>query len=141
MKLFSRKSMSLQDRKKALHDLVERQQLDQQPKTELHNTIRETPDNEFENLENSLKHKFGSARDQAEAITEGMPEKHLGEHTLETLTQEVVALGNTKPMFRGDKWQSRASSVKKDLAEQFKQNPRGFLRLQKKLNAIIQGEM
>ena len=70
-----------------------------------------------------------------------MPEKHLGEHTLETLTQEVVSLGNTKPMFRGDKWQERAQSVKKSLADQFKQNPRGFLRLQKKLNAIIQGEM
>ncbi len=49
-----------------------------------------------------------SAREVSKQITENVIEnKHLGNYTYETLSQELIALSQTKPMFRDPKWKKR----------------------------------
>ncbi len=35
------------------------------------------------------------------------PEKHLGNYSYEALSQELIALSQTRPMFRDSKWKKR----------------------------------
>ncbi len=55
-----------------------------------------------------FKEKFSSARSTAKKITDGViPNTHIGNHTIESLSQEVFSLANTKPMFRDGKWKKQ----------------------------------
>ena len=49
-----------------------------------------------------------SARDVSKSISDGStPERHLGRYSYESLSQELIALSQTKPMFRDSKWKKR----------------------------------
>jgi len=53
-------------------------------------------------------------REQAEDITNGKRESHhIGEHTPETVTQELFSLYNPKRMFRNNKWNVRHIAIRK----------------------------
>ena len=79
-------------------------------------------------------------RSESEKITEGKEEpKHLGEHTPETLTQEIVALSQTKPAFRSKKWYKRADHIRKILLERVEKDPRQYQGLLSKLDSIVKG--
>jgi hypothetical protein len=60
-----------------------------------------------------LKEKFvKDARATAKKITdEVIPNSHIGNHTIESLSQEVFSLRNTKPMFRDAKWKKQFLKV------------------------------
>lgn len=54
-------------------------------------------------------------KEQAEDITNGKRESHhIGEHTPETITQELFSLYNTKRMFRNNKWNVRHAVIRKE---------------------------
>jgi len=56
-----------------------------------------------------FKDKFTkSAREVSKTISENaLDNKHLGKYTYETLSQELIALSQIKPMFRDSKWKKR----------------------------------
>ena len=58
-----------------------------------------------------------SLRQKAKEISRGdrAPE-HLGEHTPETLTQELFSLKNTKPAFRDKKWRERFDKIHRQIS-------------------------
>lgn len=65
-----------------------------------------------------LKSQSKSPREEAKAITDGEIEnKHIGVHTLETFTQEMISLCQTKPMFRSSKWKKRCARLKQRLRD------------------------
>jgi len=56
------------------------------------------------------------AREKSEYITKKVfGEKHLGQHTFETLKQEMFSLANTKEAFRDSKWKKRWEGIIKGL--------------------------
>ena len=58
--------------------------------------------------ENKYGHKLRTARETAKAISENkIPNQHLGNHTPETLEQEIKSLARTKLMYRNAKWWNR----------------------------------
>jgi len=70
-----------------------------------------------------IKEKFKSARQKAEAITEGkLPTQHLGEQNYETINQEIYSLANTKPAFRAGKWNKRFETVKESIMSKLSRN-------------------
>ena len=49
-----------------------------------------------------------SSREISQTITEKVIEnKHIGNYSYEVLSQEMIALSQTKPMFRDAKWKKR----------------------------------
>lgn len=49
-----------------------------------------------------------SSREISQQITEKVIEnKHIGKYSYEALSQEMIALSQTKPMFRDAKWKKR----------------------------------
>lgn len=124
-----------------LHTLIEKSEISKEQKTELHQKLRNAGNDP--NVINEIRETLApTARDKAEEITEGDREpEHLGAHTLETLTQEVVSLGNIKPMFRNTKWMNRYEKIKNTLEKDKKKNLRAYQSLLDKLNAIFQGEL
>lgn len=49
-----------------------------------------------------------SSREISQQITEKVIEnKHIGNYTYESLSQEMIALSQVKPMFRDSKWKKR----------------------------------
>jgi len=49
-----------------------------------------------------------SSREISQQITEKVIEnKHIGNYSYEVLSQEMIALSQTKPMFRDSKWKKR----------------------------------
>ena len=85
-----------------------------------------------------LKEKFkSSARETAEKITDNLiPNTHIGNHTLETLTQEILSLCNTKPMFRDHKWHKKSRNIRANLMNQISHGNRSFQPLFNELNKI-----
>ena len=87
-----------------------------------------------------------SPRETSQAISDGNKDpQHLGKHTVATLTQEVVSLGQTKPMFRDAKWSRRAEHLRNVILENLKEKKsvdrEPFLGLENKLHSIINGEV
>jgi len=126
-----------------LHNLVEQLDITHEAKKALHDQIRNADTlvpSEVERLRALITGE--NPRIVSEAITEGnIGPQHLGKHTPETLTQEVVSLGNTKPMFRNKDWTTRAYKIKATIRSQMKENPRFYQGLLGKIDGIIQGEM
>ena len=59
-----------------------------------------------------------SARKTAEKITDGLtPNTHIGNHSIESLSQEVFSLRNIKPMFRDGKWRKRFANVEANILD------------------------
>ena len=55
-------------------------------------------------------------REKAEYVSKGKIEnQHLGEHTFETLKQEMFSLANTKEAFRDSKWNKKWEGIQKAL--------------------------
>lgn len=135
------KIMSTNNEVADLHTLIEKSEISKEQKTELHQKLRNAGNDP--NVINEIRETLApTARDKAEEITEGDREpEHLGAHTLETLTQEVVSLGNIKPMFRNTKWMNRYEKIKNTLEKDKKKNLRAYQSLLDKLNAIFQGEL
>jgi len=49
-----------------------------------------------------------SAREVSKSISDGSTQtQHLGKYSYEVLSQELIALSQTKPMFRDSKWKKR----------------------------------
>lgn len=88
-----------------------------------------------------LKEKFRkpieSARETSKKITENLtPNTHIGNHTLETLSQEIIALCQTKPMFRDHKWHKRSRNIRANLMNKISTGDRTFQPLFNELNKI-----
>ena len=124
-----------------LHMLIEKSQIPKEQQTELHQKLRNAGNDP--NVINEIRETLApTARDKSKEITDGDREpQHLGEHTLETLTQEVTSLGNIKPMFRNTEWMKRYDHIKNILEKDIKKNVRAHQGLLNKLNAIFQGEL
>ena len=53
-----------------------------------------------------------TAREISKKITTGeLKPQQLGSHTLETFSQELISLGQTRPMFRTTKWRDRCNDL------------------------------
>lgn len=60
-----------------------------------------------------LKEKYKSAREKSKEITQSIVKpSHLGKHSFETITQELISLSQTKPMFRDKDWNHKARGVR-----------------------------
>jgi hypothetical protein len=67
--------------------------------------------------------KEKSPREQAREISEGKKEPHhIGKHSIETLSQEIFSLDNTKPMFREKKWKEKFQEIKKIIKGKISKN-------------------
>ncbi len=70
-------------------------------------------------VEKFSKKSKDSARDIAKKITdEVIPNTHIGNHTIESLSQEVFSLRNTKPMFRDSKWKKQFLKIDAQVRDQ-----------------------
>jgi len=72
--------------------------------------------------------KKKSAREIATDISEGKREpEHLGKYTKETIDQELIALEQTKSMFRESKWKKRVESVKEAIMKKISRNENSII--------------
>jgi hypothetical protein len=78
-----------------------------------------------------------SPRDTAKKITDNLiPNTHIGNHTYESLSQELIALCQTKPMFRDGKWRKRANNIRANLLNKISHGDSSFQPLLLELNKI-----
>jgi len=78
-------------------------------------------------------------REQAEDITNGNREPHhIGEHTPETITQELFSLYNTKRMFRNKKWDVKHSAIRKIFESKFSIKEQA--EIEAKVKKMLQGQ-
>ena len=82
------------------------------------------------------KKKF-QPREIAKSITDKLtPNIHIGNHTYETLTQEIISLCNQKPMFRDGDWRKRARNIRANLLNKIANGDRKFQPLILELNKV-----
>jgi len=80
---------------------------------------------------------FESARKKAEKISKGVMEnQHLGSHSFETLYQEIISLGNTKPMFRDKKWYHKSRDIRANIINGIAKGKRPYQQLILFLNSV-----
>jgi len=85
-----------------------------------------------------LKEKFGSqARETSKKITDKViPNTHIGNHSIESLSQEVFSLRNTKPMFRDGKWKKQYERIEGKILEKISYGQNQFQALYSELMQI-----
>jgi len=72
--------------------------------------------------------KKKSDREISEEISEGKKEpEHLGKYTKEIIDQELIALEQTKSMFRESKWKKRVESVKDAIMKKLSRNENSII--------------
>ena len=87
-------------------------------------------------LKEKLKKK-STPREIAKKITDNLtPNIHIGNHTYESLSQELISLANTKPMFRDGKWRKRANNIRANLLNKISAGERKFQPMILHLNQI-----
>jgi len=78
-----------------------------------------------------------SARKTAEKISKGIiPSQHLGSHSFETLYQEIISLGNQKPMFRDQKWYKKNRDLRVQCLNGISEGKRNYQQLILFLNSV-----
>lgn len=78
-----------------------------------------------------------SARTISKKITSDLiPNTHIGNHTLETLSQEIYSLRNTKPMFRNSDWHKKSRNIRANLANHISHGHTEFQSLFLALNQV-----
>jgi len=78
-----------------------------------------------------------SARKTAEKISKGIiPNQHIGSHSFETLWQEIISLGNTKPMFRDKKWYHKSRNIRANILIGISKGNRKYQQLILMLNSV-----
>jgi hypothetical protein len=78
-----------------------------------------------------------SARKTAEKISKGLTQnQHLGSHSFETLYQEIVSLGNTKPMFRDKEWYHKCRNARANIITGIAKGKRKYQQLILFLNSV-----
>jgi len=84
-----------------------------------------------------------SARVISKEISDGStPEKHLGKYSYEALSQELIALSQTKPMFRDSKWKKRFIIIEHEIKIKLSNGGEKFSKYQTMLQCLQQvGEM
>jgi len=84
-----------------------------------------------------------SAREVSQSISDGStPEKHLGNYSYESLSQELIALSQTKCMFRDSKWKKRFIVIEHEIKIKLSQGGGMFSKYQSMLICLRQvGDM
>ena len=78
-------------------------------------------------------------REQARDITEDKSEPHhIGEHTKETVTQELFSLMHTKRMFRSSKWHVRHRKIREIFEKKFSIKEQA--EIEDKVKKMLRGE-
>jgi len=78
-----------------------------------------------------------TAREISKKISDGVKDpQHLGAHSYESLTQEVISLANTKPMFRDTKWHKRSRNVRANILNKISHGEQKFQGLILELNKV-----
>jgi len=82
-----------------------------------------------------------SAREVSKSISsDSTPEKHLGKYTYETLSQELIALSQIKPMFRDSKWKKRFIVIEHEIKLKLSNGGDKFSKYQSMLLCLTQIE-
>ena len=80
-----------------------------------------------------------SARDVSHSITQTVVEnKFLGNYTYETLSQELIALSQIKPMFRDAKWKKRFIVIEHEIKLKLSKGDSKFSKYQSMLICMKQ---
>lgn len=125
--------------KTQIHESIRELDLEANAKQELHIRTEQLSGEELDKLAKEVLKKPLAPREQAQEITETKTEPHhMGEHTAETLTQELFSLANTKPAFRDKKWQANWESINEQVSNL--KNERIKRRIRDKAQALLSGE-
>ncbi len=131
--------MSNNNEVQELHMLIEKSDNKPEEKKTLHEDLKSA--NGDQAVIDEIKTHV-TPRQHAEHITDEKEEEHhLGDYTPAALQAEIVALGNTKPMFRSDKWNERAQMIKRVIQKDMKKDPKQYQGLLNKIDSVIQGEL
>ncbi len=88
-------------------------------------------------IKERFKRTTETARETSKKISDGLtPNIHIGKHTYETLSQELIALCQTKPMFRDSKWRKRSNNIRANLLNKVSNGHKNFQPLILELNKI-----
>jgi hypothetical protein len=80
-----------------------------------------------------------SAREVSKSISSDIAqERHLGKYTYESLSQELIALSQTKIMFRDSKWKKRLIVIEHEIKLKISQGGSNFSKYQTMLICLIQ---
>jgi len=72
-----------------------------------------------------------SAREVSKSISDSTIEnRHIGKYTYETLSQEMIALSQTRPMFRDSKWKKRFIIIEHEINLKLSQGGEKFSKYQ-----------
>jgi len=80
-----------------------------------------------------------SARVVSKEISDGViPERHLGKYSYEALSQELIALSQTRPMFRDSKWKKRFILIEHEIKIKLSDGGSKFSKYQSMLHCLQQ---
>ena len=80
-----------------------------------------------------------SAREVSQSISDGSTQtQHLGKYSYEALSQELIALSQTRPMFRDSKWKKRFIVIEHEIKLKLSQGGDKFSKYQSMLNCLKQ---